>query len=40
MVLRELARRLPGLRSATRVEDVPWFRGEVDHGPLALPVTW
>lgn len=40
VVLRELARRLPGLRPAVRVGDVPWFRGEVDHGPLALPVTW
>ena len=35
-----LARRLPGLRLAVPVAEIPWQRGLVDHGPLALPVTW
>jgi hypothetical protein len=26
------------LRLAVPVEEVPWHRGEVDSGPLALPV--
>ncbi|WP_433783646.1 cytochrome P450 [Actinomycetospora sp. CA-101289] len=36
--LTALSRRAPGLRLAVPVEDVPWHRGEVDAGPLALPV--
>jgi cytochrome P450 len=36
--LTALARRAPGLRLAVPVEDIPWHRGEVDSGPLALPV--
>ena len=35
-----LARRLPGLRLDVPVADIPWQRGFVDHGPLALPVRW
>lgn len=34
-----LARRLPELRLAVPVAEIPWQRGFVDHGPLALPVT-
>lgn len=36
--LTELSRRAPGLRLAVPLADVPWHRGEVDSGPLALPV--
>ncbi|WP_433802523.1 hypothetical protein [Actinomycetospora sp. CA-084318] len=39
-VLPVLARRLPGLRLDVPVASIPWFRGFVDHGPLALPVSW
>ncbi|MDT0305180.1 cytochrome P450 [Streptomonospora wellingtoniae] len=35
-----LARRLPGLRLETAVEDLAWVRGETDAGPTAVPVTW
>jgi cytochrome P450 len=39
-VLPVLARRLPGLRLDVPIDEVPWHRGLVDHGPLALPVRW
>ncbi|MCD2186654.1 hypothetical protein [Actinomycetospora soli] len=39
-VLPVLARRLPGLRLDVPVASIPWFRGFVDHGPVALPVSW
>ena len=35
-VLTALSRRAPGLRLAVPLADVPWHRGEVDAGPLAL----
>ncbi|MFC5061102.1 cytochrome P450 [Actinomycetospora atypica] len=35
-----LARRLPGLRLDVSIADIPWQRGLVDHGPLALPMSW
>ncbi|GAA4801624.1 cytochrome P450 [Actinomycetospora chlora] len=34
----ELSRAAPGLRLAVPLAEVPWHRGEVDSGPLALPV--
>ena len=34
--LSALSRRAPDLRLAVPLEDVPWHRGEVDSGPLAL----
>jgi cytochrome P450 len=37
--LTALSRRAPGLRLAVPLADVPWHRGEVDSGPLALPVV-
>lgn len=39
-VLPVLARRLPGLQLDVPIREVPWHRGLVDHGPLALPVRW
>ena len=39
-VLPALARRLPGLRLSVPIAGIPWQRGLVDHGPLAVPVTW
>lgn len=36
--LRALSRRAPGLCLAVPLAEVPWRRGEVDSGPLALPV--
>lgn len=39
-VLPVLARRLPGLQLDLPIEQVPWHRGLVDHGPLTLPVRW
>jgi cytochrome P450 len=37
--LTALSRRAPGLRLAVPLAEVPWHRGEVDSGPLALPVV-
>ena len=34
--LTALSRRAPGLRLAVPLAEVPWHRGEVDAGPLAL----
>ncbi|MDD7938594.1 cytochrome P450 [Actinomycetospora lutea] len=36
--LTALSRRAPHLRLAVPVAEIPWHRGEVDAGPLALPV--
>lgn len=39
-VLPVLARRAPTLRLDVALDAVPWHRGVVDSGPLALPVSW
>ncbi|MFC6016450.1 cytochrome P450 [Plantactinospora solaniradicis] len=35
-----LARELPDLRLARPVEEIRWSEGQVDIGPVAVPVTW